>query len=152
MAEMAPPEPSPRTVPVKVTMAPMSVRPAVRRRTSAEMSKSSFCTRTLTALASGHRREEGDLARPGQARGGLDVGAVDGRADHVGAGEGLGVLGSTALEPGHQVGHGADPGRQVDDLLGLAGLLAHPGEVEDPYGHGLDLMLHGGANGGLEIV
>src|SRR5581483_11708349 len=46
MAEILPAAPSPRTVPVNVTMAPMSVRPAVRRRTSAPMSKSSFCTRT----------------------------------------------------------------------------------------------------------
>ena len=37
-----------RTVPVNVTTAPMSVRPAVRRATSAPIWKSSVCTRTLT--------------------------------------------------------------------------------------------------------
>ena len=86
--------------------------------------------------ASGHRREEGDLACSGEARRGLDVGAVDGGADHVGAREGLGVLGPQALQPGHQLRHRADAGRHVDDLLGLAGLLAHPGEVEYLHGHG----------------
>ena len=47
MPAMPRPSFSLRTVPVKVTMAPMSVRPAVRRRTSAPTSKSSRCTRTL---------------------------------------------------------------------------------------------------------
>src|SRR5581483_8435925 len=83
-----------------------------------------------------HRWEEGDFARARQARRGLDVGAVDRGPDHIGAGERLGVLGPTALEPGHQLRHRADAGRQVDDLLGLAGLLAHPGKVENPHGHG----------------
>ena len=49
MPAIALPSFSLRTVPVKVTMAPMSVRPAVRRRTSAPMSKSSRWTRTLKA-------------------------------------------------------------------------------------------------------
>ena len=48
MPAIALPSLSARTVPVNVTMAPMSVRPAVRRATSAPISKSSLCTRTLT--------------------------------------------------------------------------------------------------------
>src|SRR5437016_2378676 len=105
-----------RIVPVKVTMAPMSVRPAVRQRTSAPRSKSSRWTRTLKALASRHRRKEGDLARTGEAGGRLDMRLVDGGADDVGAGEGLGVLRPQSLEPRHQLSHGGNVGRKVQHL------------------------------------
>src|SRR5262245_4467856 len=49
MAVMASEPLPPRTVPENVTMAPISVRPAVRRDTSAPTSKSSRSTRTATA-------------------------------------------------------------------------------------------------------
>src|SRR6478735_722385 len=99
MRAMALPPPSPRTVPVKVTMAPMSVRPCVRRLTSAPTSKSSACTRTLMRLASRHRREEGDLARAGDAGGRLHVHAVERDADHLGARERFRIFRPAALEP-----------------------------------------------------
>src|SRR5262245_38155350 len=120
-----------RTVPVKVTMAPMSVRPAARRRTSAPTSKSSRCTRTLKASASRHRGKEGDLAGAGQVGRWLDVDLIDGGPDDLGARERVRVLGALPLEPGHQLPHCADFGRQIENLLGLAGLLAHPGEIAD---------------------
>src|SRR4029450_382197 len=108
MPAMPRPSFSLRTVPVKVTMAPMSVRPAVMWRTSAPTSKSSRCTRTLKGSASRHRRKEGDLARAGHAGRRLDVRLIDGGADHVGTRKRLGVLGPQALQPPHQVRHGVD--------------------------------------------
>src|SRR5262245_55119978 len=124
-----------RTVPVKVTMAPMSVRPAARRRTSAPTSKSSRCTRTLKASASRHRGKKSDFAGAGQIGRRLDVDLIDGGADDLGARKSLRVLGALPLEPSHQLAHCADAGRQIENLLGLAGLLAHPGEITDRDGH-----------------
>src|SRR5262245_7475556 len=135
MPAMPRPSLSPRTVPVKVTMAPMSVRPAARRRTSAPTSKSSRCTRALKGSTSGHRRKEGDLARPGEAGGRLDVRLIDGGSDDLRPRKCLGVLGPGLPEPRPQVRHRVDAGRQIEVLLGLAGLLAHPGEIADLDGH-----------------
>src|SRR6267142_5585405 len=118
MAVNKPPAPSPRTNPVKVTMAPMSVRPSVIWRTSAPISKSSFWTRTAKASASGDGREECDLARPFDARAGLDVGTVDRRADDLAALEGRGVFRSARFQPGDEVADRGNPGRQIDSLLG----------------------------------
>src|SRR3990172_230260 len=128
-----------RTTPVNVATAPMSVRPAVRALTSAPTSKSSRWTRTHTS-ASRHRRKERDLAGAGEARLRRHVLLVDGGADDVAAGEGFRVFRPPALEPIDEPGPGPPPGRQLDHLLGLARLLAHPGEIED-----LQLFrLHGG--------
>ena len=96
-AAMALPSLSPRTVPVKVTMAPMSVRPCGQAPISAPTSKSSACTRTLIALASGHRREERDLARAGDAGGRPRRAAVERHADHLGSRKGLRIFGPRAF-------------------------------------------------------
>src|SRR6476646_459267 len=103
MRAMALPPPSPRTVPVKVTMAPMSVRPCVRRLISALTSKSSACTCTLIALASRDRREKGDLACPGDAGGRLDVHAVERHADHLGTRERFRILRPAPFQPRYEL-------------------------------------------------
>src|SRR5258708_12155024 len=108
--------PSPRTNPVKVTMAPMSVRPSVIWRTSAPISKSSFWTRTAKASASGDGREECDLARPFDARAGLDVGTVDRRADDLAALEGRGVFPSARLQPADKAANRPNPRRPLATL------------------------------------
>src|SRR3990172_10990892 len=102
-----------RTMPVNVATAPMSVRPAVRAFTSAPTSKSSRWTRTLTS-PSRHRRKERDLAGAGEARLRRHVLLVDGRADHMAAGEGLRIFRPPALQPIDELGHGRHLGRQLD--------------------------------------
>src|SRR5262245_16934226 len=115
-------------------MAPMSVRCEVRSATSAPTSKSSRCTRTPT-LASGHGWKEGYLPRPGKTGRRRHMRAIDGGADHLGARKCFSVLRASPLQPLDQVGNGRHPDRQLDEFLGLAGLLAHPGEVEDFQRH-----------------
>jgi hypothetical protein len=68
------------------------------------------------------------------------VALVDGGADHLGAGKGFRVFRPPAFQPLDEVGNGRYPRGEIDHLLRFAGLLAHPGEVED-----LDwLRRHGG--------
>src|SRR4030088_1179508 len=90
-----------RTVPVKETMAPISVRPDVSRAISARISKSS-CS-TLITLASGHRREECDLARAADLRVMAYMAVVDGRADDLRAVKGIGEFGTAGFQPGHHI-------------------------------------------------
>src|SRR5690606_35038488 len=103
---------------------------AVSRRTSAPTSKSSRCTRTAMASASGDRREKGDLARADDAGRGPDVALIDRSPDHVGALEGGGILRPTRLHPGDEVCDGLDMRRQLDLLLGTPDFFANPCEVE----------------------
>jgi hypothetical protein len=104
--------------PVKVTMALMSVRPAVRRRTSVRRVE----VRAAPARpgpASGHRRKKGDLRAP--ARLAVDLTWVRSMAARTTSARAKprGVLGPQALQPGHQLRHRADAGRHVDDLPAL---------------------------------
>ena len=87
-------------------MAPMSLRPAFSFAISAPMSKSSCWTRIT--LASGHRREEGDLARGPDRSVMAHMGPVDRRPDHLGAGKSVVEFGPAGLEPGDQLGNGGD--------------------------------------------
>src|SRR6185436_18767042 len=146
---------SPRTLPVNVTMAPMSVRPRVRRLISAPTSKSSACTRTAIGSPSRHGWEECDLARTGNAGGRFDVGPVESHADHLGPRKRLRIFGTAIAEPSHQLLGGLDSCRHVERLLDLADLLAHPGEVQNLDGHGhrvWRLAVHGRAHGRLQVV
>src|ERR1700722_16354889 len=113
-------------MPVKVTMAPMSVRPRRSAAASAAASNGSRCREMVAAImalqlrvgsaqdapssAAGHRREEGDLARARDRGIGFDMGAIDGGADHLGVLEGMGILFAALAEPGDQVRHGRDAG------------------------------------------
>src|SRR6476660_3075431 len=107
MLAMALPALSPRMIPVKVTTAPMSIRPAVKRAISAPASKSAVCTRALRS-ASGHRWKEGNFGGAGDAGGRPHVCAVDGGADDLGALKGFRVLRASALQPGHELSDGID--------------------------------------------
>src|SRR5262249_46292334 len=119
-----------RTVPVKLTMAPISVRPCVRRAISAPISKSSSWRRITSA--SGHRREESDLARVAENRTAAHAALVDGGADHLVPREGIGEFGAARLEPGDQLADCSDLGRERDLLGALADLLFDPGEIKEP--------------------
>ena len=91
---------------------------ALRRAISAPMSKSSCWTRITSA--SGHRREEGDLARGPDPRIVAHMALVDGGADHLVARERIGEFGSARLEPGDQLGDGRD--RQRGSAMSSAAL------------------------------
>src|SRR6202012_1445361 len=93
---MSSPPSGPRQMPENVTTAPMSVRPSPSAAISRAMSKSSCWMRMVTGafmarLTAGHRREEGDLACTGDGGFRLDVGMVDGGADHLGFLECMGI-------------------------------------------------------------
>src|SRR6185503_2066253 len=128
MAMTRSPPSLPRQMPVKVATAPMSVRPFVSRAISAPMSKSSRCSRINSA--SGHRREECDLARTRDRGLGLHMRVVDRRADHLGVLERVGVFLAAPREPGDQFADRAHISRRIDLFLRLADALAHPGKVE----------------------
>src|SRR5262245_49922197 len=105
-----------RHTPVKVTTAPISVRPRLSSAASAAASNGSRCRRMVAVMvrlrlcpagkvsASRHRREEGDLARARYRGIGLDVGAVDGGADHLGTLEGVGVFLAAPAQPVDEIG------------------------------------------------
>ena len=63
---------------------------------------------TRITLASGHRREEGDLARGPDRSVMAHMGPVDRRPDHLGAGKGVIEFGTAGLEPGDELGNGGD--------------------------------------------
>src|SRR5436305_13381279 len=119
---------SARQMPVKVATAPMSVRPCVSAAISAAMSKSSRCSRTNSA--SGHRREERNLARARDCRVGLHMRAVDCSADYLRVLEGVGIFLATPRKPPHQFADRAHSGWGIDLFLRLADPLAHPGEIK----------------------
>src|SRR3954468_14145044 len=116
-------------MPVKVATAPISVRARVSSAISAPMSKSSRCRRTVNS-ASGHRREERDLARTGDDGIRLHMRAVDCGADHLGVLERVGVLLAASGKPRDEFTDRAHASRRIDLLFRLADALAHPGEVE----------------------
>src|SRR5262245_21395068 len=110
MATSGAPPSSARHTPVKVTTAPISVRPRLSSAASAAASNGSRCRRMVAVmvrlrlpagkvLASRHRREEGDLARTRNRAVGLDVGAVNGGADHLGILDRVGVLLAVRAQP-----------------------------------------------------
>src|SRR5690606_7057417 len=114
----------PRTVPVNVTMAPMSVRPAGRAALSRETWKSAVWTATLTVSASRHGRKEADLACTGDRRLVNDMRVVYGGADDIGALEGVRVLGTARLEPPHELADSAYARRHVQHFFGAADALS----------------------------
>src|SRR4051794_7121564 len=111
----ASPAPS-RQIPVKVTTAPISVRPPVSAAISAAMSKSSRCRPTLMST-SGHRRKEGDLPGTGDGSSGPDVHLIHRRAHDLGVLEGIGVGLAPRRKPLHQIGDGAQLGGKLDFFL-----------------------------------
>src|SRR5262245_9649846 len=125
-------------MPVKVTTAPMSLRLCVSLATSAAASNGSGCRRTAALISSPrHRREERDLAGAGDRGVGLDVRAIDRRADHPWILEGVGIFLAAPRKPAHQVADGLDPRRQLDFLLGLADALAHPRKIQELHTYSL---------------
>src|SRR5262245_1173315 len=125
-------------MPVKVTTAPMSLRLCVSLATSAAASNGSGCRRTAALISSPrHRREERALAGAGDRGIGLDVRAIDRRADHPWIFERVGIFLATPREPPHQIAHRRDAGRQFDLLLGLADALAHPRKVQKLHAYSL---------------
>src|SRR5262245_45755229 len=120
-------------MPVKVTTAPMSLRLCVSLAASAAASNGTG------ALISSppRRREERALAGAGDRGIGLDVRAIDRRADHPWIFERVGIFLATPREPPHQIAHRRDAGRQFDLLLGLADALAHPRKVQKLHAYSL---------------
>src|SRR5262245_3383950 len=112
-------------------MAPISLRPALSRAISVPISKSSRCTRIISA--SGDGREEGDLTRAGNPRIMAHVTVIDRGADNFGASEGILEFRPAALQPIDQLGDGGDTLRRRDLLRGDAGLLLDPGEIEETH-------------------
>src|ERR1700730_1596405 len=86
MAATGAPASEPRQIPVKVTTAPMSVRPRVSNAASAAASKSALCNRMVAGieLSSRHWRKERDFLGARDRRTGLDMGVIYGCADHLG--------------------------------------------------------------------
>src|SRR5215475_13772901 len=121
-------------MPEKLTTAPTSVRPLVRAAISRAVSKSACWMRMVTGLvmgsrrrlAAGPRREEGNFAGACDRRVRLDVGMIDRGTDHRRLLEGIGIGLALPGQPGDQFPNGANAGRRVDRLLGLADALAHP--------------------------
>src|SRR5262249_50725951 len=137
-----------RTVPVKVTMAPMSLRPTLSFAISAPMSKS--CCWTRITSASGHRREESDLARGPPPPTVTHMALVDGGAGHLLPPEGIGELRPARFKPGDQLGDRGDMLRHRDVFRGAADLLLDPGEIEEA--HLSVLLRHEVGDGGAEII
>src|SRR5882724_5889228 len=144
MATSFAPDSSPRQMPVKVTTAPISVRPRLSLAASLAASNGSRCRRMVMLFAPTfpasspqgrmkssprHRREEGNFACARDRGVGLDMGAVDRRADHLRVLERMGIFLAAQREPAHEVGDRRDRGRRLDLLLRLADALAHPGEI-----------------------
>src|SRR3954471_12606076 len=125
-------------MPVKVTTAPMSVRPRVKVDASAAVSNGSSCRRMVAAMpvtlalrsTAGHRRKKGDLAGTSDRGLRLDVGMVDGRADHLRIFERMRIVLAAPAEPGHQVADSSDASRYFDVFLRLADPLAHPRKIQ----------------------
>src|SRR4051794_9970491 len=125
----ASPVPS-RQIPVKVTTAPISVRPPVSAAISAAMSKVSRCRPTLIS-ASGHRRKEGDLPRTGDGGAGFDMHLIHRRTHDPWVFERIGVGLPPRREPLHQIGDGADLGRKLYLFFTDADPFAQPGKIQD---------------------
>src|SRR6478735_5520497 len=131
---MLSPSSVPRQMPVKLTTAPISVRPTVSAAISCAMSKSASWMRIVAVTdmggsAAGHRRKERDFARAGDHRIRPDMGVVDRGTDHLRLLEGMGVTLVALGEPADQLIHRAHLGRRLDRLFRLADPFAHPGEI-----------------------
>src|SRR3989442_2534545 len=145
MAAIESPFSAPRQMPVKVTTAPISVRPRVSAATSAAISMVSRCRRMVTtrphvasprrrerrSLSPRHGREEGDFLCAGNCRVGPHVALIDRGADHPGIFERVGVFLAALREPPDEIADRRDARRRLDLLLRLADALAHPGKVAD---------------------
>src|ERR1700726_2194082 len=117
---MVSPPSVPRQMPEKLTTAPISVRPFVSAAISAAMSKSACWMRMVTLAiisgpdsAAGHRREEGDLAGPGDRRIRLDMGVIDRGADHPRLLERIRISLAALRQPADQFVHGAHARRRL---------------------------------------
>ena len=137
-------------MPVKVTTAPMSVRPRVSSAASAAASNGSRCRRTVAdidaysglhllplrqawRLTARHRREEGDLARAGDRR----VGGAHGLRSMAARItlrilERMGIFLAAPGEPVIRSATVAIAGRQLELLLGLADRARAPRRNSEP--------------------
>src|ERR1700674_2028409 len=79
-----------RTSPTKLASAPTSRRPRVSDSSARPMSKSSFCTRTVGTLPSGHGRKERHFIARLEGRGEVGHLLVHGHAPGLAGREGLG--------------------------------------------------------------
>src|ERR1700732_2624182 len=119
MAATGAPASEPRRIPVKVTPAPMSVRPRVSNAASAAASKSALCNRMVAGieLSSRHWRKERDFLGGRDRRTGLDMGGVDGCGEPLGFLKPKRTFLAAPGKPSHEVGNGRDAGRRLHDLL-----------------------------------
>src|SRR5690606_25368149 len=118
-----------RTRPVKVTSAPISVRPSVSALNSAPMSKSSVWTRIMGSAAC-HRWEEGDLARARNRRVEIAMLLIDCAADNGEISESMCIAFPACFQPVYHACNIRDAVRKHDVLFGDAGAFFHTGEVE----------------------
>src|ERR1700761_424409 len=121
-------------MPVKVTTAPISVRPLLNAPTSAPTSKGSRCSLTVAVIAdqplsAGHRRKERDLAGAGDARIGTHMSLVDRRTDHFRILERIGIAFAARSKPSDEIPDGRDIVRGRDIFLRQTDALAHPGKI-----------------------
>src|SRR5690242_17191840 len=133
----------PRQIPLKLTTAPISVCPFLSSDISRPMSKSASWIRmvTLAAMrlskdgsAAGHRRKEGDLSGARDRRIRLDMGVVDGGADHFRFLEGVSIGLALPCKPRHQVCDRSNAWRRLDHLFRFADPFAHPRSEERRVG------------------
>src|SRR5690625_5221854 len=121
-----------RTRPMKTVRPPIDLLPAVSAAISWPGSKSSRCTRTVMASASGHRREEGDLVTGLHRISRSCVLLVHRNAHRLGVAERRRVVVTALRQPreelfdvGHRLGRG-------DLLLRMTHFLLQPGEIQQP--------------------
>src|SRR5512138_563678 len=121
-----------RTRPTKLATAPTFGSREIAR-TSAESSKSSFCTLTfmVPASAAGHRREERDLVARLDARARLHHVPVHRRAHVAARREHGGPRAAPAAQVLAQGADGRDARRQLDLLAARAELLAQRGKEKE---------------------
>src|SRR5271154_1471394 len=132
--ERIPSAPPPRTVPMKLTTPPIKVLPRVRLSISRPTSKSSRCTRIISAPR--HRWEDGYFVAGLQREIPADRAAVDRDAQGPAVLQGLGEARPPRLEPIDQGPDRGHAGGQIEGFLGLADLGLEPGEIEQLHqGH-----------------
>src|SRR5579863_10416374 len=82
-------------------------------------------------LTAGHWREKRNLAGAGDHRIRLDMGVVDGGADHPRRLERVGVAVAAPRQPADQIAHRADVCRRIDGFFRLSDPFPHPGKILD---------------------
>src|ERR1700730_3700001 len=132
MATSGRPASSLRHRPVNVTIAPMSLRPPASSATSRPPSNPSWCrgmVRPRACSIPGHWREERYFACSPDGGLGLDMHAIERRANDLRVLESMRIFLPALAQPVHEVRDGGYYGGKLDLLLGLANALPHPCKV-----------------------